>query len=66
MSKRIGKSLVANGTTVVTEAAWNDELEEKHQKIGGVAARATFGRRSAFGAMRMLPGSPAARWNCAC
>jgi antitoxin VapB len=33
MSKRIGKSLVANGTTVVTEAAWNDELEAKHQKL---------------------------------
>lgn len=33
MSKRIGKSLVANGTTVVTEAAWNDELEAKHRKL---------------------------------
>jgi len=33
MSKRIGKSLVANGTTVVTEAAWNEELEAKHQKL---------------------------------
>jgi Xaa-Pro dipeptidase len=33
MSKRIGKSLVAGGTTVVTEAAWNDELEEKHQRL---------------------------------
>jgi antitoxin VapB len=33
MSKRIGKSLVAGGTTVVTESAWNDELEEKHQRL---------------------------------
>jgi Xaa-Pro dipeptidase len=33
MSKRISKGLVANGTTVVTEAAWNDELEAKHQKL---------------------------------
>jgi Xaa-Pro dipeptidase len=33
MSKRIGKNLVANGTTIVTEAAWNDELEAKHQKL---------------------------------
>lgn len=33
MSKRIGKSLVANGTTVVPEAAWNEELEAKHQKL---------------------------------
>ncbi len=33
MSKRIGKSLIANGTTLVTEAAWNGELETKHQKL---------------------------------
>jgi Xaa-Pro dipeptidase len=33
MSKRIGKSLIANGTTLVNEAAWNDELESKHQKL---------------------------------
>ena len=32
MSKRIGKSLVANGDVMVTEAAWNAELEAKHQK----------------------------------
>jgi antitoxin VapB len=33
MSKRISKSLVANGTTLVTEAAWNAELEAKHLKV---------------------------------
>ncbi len=33
MSKRIGKSLVANGVTLVTEAAWNAELDAKHEKL---------------------------------
>ena len=33
MSKRIGKSLVVNGVTLVTEAAWNAELEQKHEKL---------------------------------
>ena len=33
MSKRISKSLVVNGTTLVTEAAWNTELESKHEKL---------------------------------
>lgn len=33
MSKRIGKSLVANGVTLVTEAAWNAELDAKHQQL---------------------------------
>ncbi len=33
MSKRIGKSLIANGTTLVTEAAWNAELEAKHHQL---------------------------------
>jgi Xaa-Pro dipeptidase len=33
MSKRISKSLIANGTTLVTEAAWNAELEAKHEKL---------------------------------
>jgi antitoxin VapB len=33
MSKRIGKSLVVNGTTLVTEAAWNAELEAKHEQL---------------------------------
>jgi antitoxin VapB len=33
MSKRIGKSLVVNGTTLVTEAAWNTELDAKHEKL---------------------------------
>ena len=33
MSKRISKSLVVNGVTLVTEAAWNAELEAKHQKL---------------------------------
>ena len=48
MSRRISKSLIANGTTLVTEAAWNEELESKHeklvewlraQKLGGVLLR---------------------------
>jgi len=48
MSKRIGKSLVVNGVTLVTEAAWNEELEAKHarlvewlhaQKLAGVLLR---------------------------
>ena len=33
MSKRIGKSLVVNGTTLVTEAAWNAELDAKHERL---------------------------------
>lgn len=33
MAKRIAKSLVVGGTTVATEAAWNEELEAKHQKL---------------------------------
>jgi Xaa-Pro dipeptidase len=33
MSKRIGKSLVVSGTTVVTEAAWNEELDAKHERL---------------------------------
>lgn len=33
MSKRISKSLVVNGVTLVTEAAWHAELEAKHQKL---------------------------------
>jgi antitoxin VapB len=33
MSKRIGKSLVVGGATVVTEAAWNAELDAKHEKL---------------------------------
>jgi len=48
MSKRISKSLVVNGTTLVTEAAWNAELDAKHdrlvewlraQKLAGVLLR---------------------------
>jgi Xaa-Pro dipeptidase len=48
MTKRISKSLVANGATVVEEAAWNAELDAKHaklvewmhsQKLGGVLIR---------------------------
>lgn len=35
MSKRIGKALVVNGATVVTEAAWNAELDAKHEKLVG-------------------------------
>src|SRR6202789_4349066 len=33
MSKRIGKGLVVNGATLVTEAAWNSELGAKHEKL---------------------------------
>jgi antitoxin VapB len=33
MSKRIGKSLVVGGRTLVTEAAWNAELDAKHEKL---------------------------------
>ena len=33
MSERIGKSLVVNGATLVTETAWNAELESKHEKL---------------------------------
>ncbi len=33
MTKRIGKPLVVNGETIVSEAAWNAELEAKHQKV---------------------------------
>jgi antitoxin VapB len=33
MSKRIAKSLVINGATLVTEAAWNAELDAKHEKL---------------------------------
>jgi Xaa-Pro dipeptidase len=33
MTKRINKDLVVNGTTVVTETAWNEELNAKHDKL---------------------------------
>ena len=33
MSKRIGKSLVVNGVTLVTESAWNAELDSKHEQL---------------------------------
>jgi len=33
MTKRISKALVVNGETVVSESAWNEELESKHQKL---------------------------------
>jgi len=33
MSKRISKSLVINGITLVTEAAWNAELDAKHDRL---------------------------------
>jgi len=35
MGKRISKSLVVNGATIVTESAWNAELEAKHEKLVG-------------------------------
>src|SRR5580658_11171113 len=33
MSKRINKSLVINGATLVTESAWNAELDAKHERL---------------------------------
>ena len=33
MSKRIGKTLVIGGTTIVPEAAWNAELDAKHDLL---------------------------------
>src|SRR5579871_3829009 len=33
LSKRIDKSLVINGETLVTEAAWNAELDAKHNAL---------------------------------
>ncbi len=33
MSTRIGKDLVVNGTALVAQAAWNDELEQKHLRL---------------------------------
>jgi Xaa-Pro dipeptidase len=33
MSKRIRKALVVSGTTVVSEAAWNAELDAKHELL---------------------------------
>jgi antitoxin VapB len=33
MSKRIGKSLVVHGSTLVTQDAWNAELDAKHDKV---------------------------------
>jgi antitoxin VapB len=33
MSKRITKSLVVDGATLVTEAAWNAELDVKHEQL---------------------------------
>src|SRR5580658_1416914 len=33
MSKKISKSLIANGAVLVEEAAWNDELNAKHDKL---------------------------------
>ena len=35
MSKRIGKSLVVSGATLVPEAEWNAELDAKHEKLVG-------------------------------
>ena len=33
MTKRIGKALVLKGETIVSESAWNEELEAKHAKL---------------------------------
>jgi antitoxin VapB len=33
MTKRIKKSLIANGIVLVSETAWNAELEAKHEKL---------------------------------
>jgi Xaa-Pro dipeptidase len=48
MAKRIGKALVVDGDTIVSESAWNAELDEKHavlvewlrkEKLSGVLIR---------------------------
>lgn len=48
MTKRIGKALLANGETIVSETSWNAEIDEKHgklvewmrgQKVAGVLIR---------------------------
>ena len=33
VTKRINKSLVVNGATIVAEEAWNEELNAKHEKL---------------------------------
>ena len=33
MTKRISKALVVNGETIVTESAWNQELDAKHEML---------------------------------
>src|ERR1700757_2005518 len=33
MARRIRKALVVNGETVVSEPAWDEELEAKHQRL---------------------------------
>lgn len=33
MTRRINKSLVVNGATIVTEADWSEELNVKHEKL---------------------------------
>jgi len=33
MAKRIGKTLVVGGETIVSEATWNAELDEKHTRL---------------------------------
>ncbi len=35
MSKRIGKSLTVHGNMLVSESAWNTELDRKHEKLVG-------------------------------
>ncbi|MGA7109205.1 MAG: M24 family metallopeptidase [Terracidiphilus sp.] len=35
MSKRIGKSLTVHGNMLVSESAWNTELDGKHEKLVG-------------------------------
>ena len=41
---RIGKDLVVNGTKIVAQAAWNEELEHKHQQIVEWLQRESPGR----------------------
>ena len=33
MTKRINKSLVVNGSSIVSESDWNAEIEAKHAKL---------------------------------
>ena len=56
MTKRINKSLVVNGTTVVTETAWNEELNAKHEKLVEWLREQQSWTAFSFAAMKTWPG----------